>query len=343
MGETGNIVGLSNKYEEEGTYTVSLRVCESSGNINVWGLEDGEGECTVESVEITVENLAPEVEISPASSTVETGETQTLVASVTSGNSPYTYSWSCSNGDTYGDVDSIDFSEETAGTYTCSVTVTDLDGDTDNDTVEVIVVATDEETTTTAQEEDTNDNVALFGTGGGVVAPEPQTGEEEEADTQEEETTEEDEDSEILGAEEESCEVDSKLSGYAYNDKNKNGEREEGEESFKDVEVMIYEGSEIEEDEEPLSIVKTDENGYWEAEVCSGEYTVKINEETAPDKYEVPEARVLGVTDEEANEINFGFVRNRSILRFWWIALIGVVFAAVLGLLAKRKEEEENA
>jgi hypothetical protein len=306
---------------EEGEYTFEYYVVDSAGN-----------ESETYTFTMTLANLPPEVDVTPDTSTIETGETVTLTANVTSGNTPYTYAWNCSNGDTFGDVDTIDFSETDTGTYLCMANVTDNDGDSDTDVVEILVVAPGVEG---------GDNVDLFGTGGGVIAPNVEVGNEapEEEPAEDEEVADSDE-GEVLGEGVQACEIKYRISGYAFEDKNKDGEKDNNEEVFGEVEIMIYEGKEIEEGEEPVLTTRTDENGYWEVMACPGDYTVKVNGDTAPENYQVPEARVLGVTDDGVNDVNWGFVKARGILSYWWILLIILVLLLVATYIRNRMKKK---
>ena len=70
----------------------------------------------------------PSVSITPTDPEVATDEEVTLTANVTSGEGPYTYSWTCTNGMT-GTGSTIVFKSATAGEFTCTVKVIDVDGD----------------------------------------------------------------------------------------------------------------------------------------------------------------------------------------------------------------------
>ena len=97
--------------------------------------------------DVTAVDLEPTATItSPASNTTITaGGSVNFQGSVTSGNSPFTYSWNFGGGASNvnsEDPGSVTFS--TAGTYTVTFTVTDVDNDTDSDTVTITVNASDD-------------------------------------------------------------------------------------------------------------------------------------------------------------------------------------------------------
>ena len=92
----------------------------------------------------TAVDLEPTANItSPASNTtITTGGSVNFQGSVTSGNSPFTYSWNFGGGATnVNSEDPGNVTFATVGTYTVTFTVTDADNDTDNDSVTITVNA----------------------------------------------------------------------------------------------------------------------------------------------------------------------------------------------------------
>jgi hypothetical protein len=127
----GETLSFSHTYNTEGTFVAGFMVCEDS-------LADGEGQCANETVEITVSNNIPTVEITATDIEVTAGDDPIVLSiTVTNGNSPFTYLWS---GDCTGSGEQTTFNPTTADDYTCTVTVTDADGDTDSDSKTITVL-----------------------------------------------------------------------------------------------------------------------------------------------------------------------------------------------------------
>lgn len=123
----GTITIPNHAYVFNGTYTATLEVCEEDPVVN----SASEGECTAETVTITVNNVVPSVLISASPSTsVLSGTNVTLTADVSAntmpGNQIVSYSWA---GDCSGTGSTFVLATPTARAYNCSVTVTDVDGD----------------------------------------------------------------------------------------------------------------------------------------------------------------------------------------------------------------------
>ncbi len=138
------VESMSHTYDNAGTYTVSLRVCEFDDTVmSTWPLRvatavTGDGECTTVSRQLTVNDVVPTVSITADPRlTVDEGTAVTLTAVGSGGNAPLTYAWS---GDCSGNTTSVTM-PTVAGTYTCDVTVTDADGDTATDSATVTVNA----------------------------------------------------------------------------------------------------------------------------------------------------------------------------------------------------------
>jgi parallel beta-helix repeat protein len=131
----GETLSFSHTYNTEGTFVAEFMVCEDS-------LTDGEGQCANETVEITVSNNIPSVEITATDTELTEGDPAiVLTTTVTNGNPPFTYLWS--GACTGTDAETI-FNPTTEGSHTCTVTVTDADGDTSTDSVNITVGAAEE-------------------------------------------------------------------------------------------------------------------------------------------------------------------------------------------------------
>jgi hypothetical protein len=148
-----------------------------------------------------------------------------------------------------------------------------------------------------------------------------------------------DENGEVAG---ESCENPRKVSGYVYLDKNKNEERNENEEGIQDVTITIYytnnEGNKI-----TMDIIDTDENGYWETELCEGTYELEIDQETLPTNTKTEDVLSLTVSNEDIT-FNIQALDTRTFLqKFWYLILIAIaLLLTVLYLFLSRNRKEQQ-
>lgn len=87
------------------------------------------------SSKVYVKNNIPTVVITPDNPVYEEGSSVILSANVTNGNPDYTYSWSgaCSGNGNQATTPSV------VGDYTCTVNISDIDGDTATDSVNITV------------------------------------------------------------------------------------------------------------------------------------------------------------------------------------------------------------
>lgn len=274
-------------------------------------------------------DLFPTVTISAnPGTTVEEGTTVTLTATGNDGNSPLSYSWSgdCSGTGTTKTV------PNTPGTYVCSVTVTDIDGDTDMDTITVTVNAREENNAGG----DGNNTGGGGNADGGIGGPGFTGGEvlaaENDEDEDEQEYTEEDE-GEVLGELTCSDEQKTKVSGHVYYDKNNNEEMDDGEDGQKDIEIELV--TEIDGEEVSIEKTVTDENGYYELEVCPANYKITVNAETLPENVTLKSDDVLSVSVSEGSELaDLDFELEQSESGFnWWLCIIPLIILFALVLL----------
>ncbi|KUK76747.1 MAG: Conserved repeat domain protein, partial [candidate division WS6 bacterium 34_10] len=264
-----------------------------------------------------------------------------LSANVTGGNEPFTYLWS---GDCSGTNKTTLFSGDSIpGEYTCTVTVTDADGDTAQEDITIIVNAIPEaqntpetlgatttKTTATTTRTSTPYTYATTtedsGTGAGeeIIELEPTTEEKEE----------------VLG---ETCDTPITVKGYIYLDKNKNEERNENEEGIQGITITILttdeEGNRI-----TIDTLETDENGYWETKLCSGSYTMEIDQENLPKNVETSETIELQVEDNLTEPMEFNIpatdTRNFWQKNWYWI-LIATAVVITIGYMAVKNNKEE--
>lgn len=393
----GDITIPNMPYTHERIYTVTLNVCEATTENNMFS----ENTCTTKTVTVTVNNLAPTVNTTatPSANVVE-GTPMTLTANVFSGNAPYTYLWS---GDCSGTNPTYSLTEaqyRVAGSYTCKVTVTDVDGDIAER--EITISTSENLPSVIIYSNQTNSNgtvissiadilltsVVLGGNqpytyqwGGICGGTAPTTtvslspgsyycrvditdndgdiasagvtivinelgnlvGPNNNINNNTTEEGSEEEEGEVLGTETQRCETKQKVSGYVYKDSNNNQKKDEGEDTFQDIEVTLtytYEGREYSTDTE------TDENGYWEIELCPGSYNVKVDSDDIPEGHVLGEEQEITLNaDNELSDINLGLVneseeKNKS--KLWWLLLIPVSILAIGGIVATLTKKSKD-
>lgn len=199
--------------------------------------------------------------------------------------------------------------------------------------------------------DDNNDTGA--GTGGGVGGTYTGAGGvsgavqavSDDSDAIVEESQDSEEEQQILG--EEICENLSKVSGYIYYDNNSNNQKDEDENGLENVLVAIYQ--EVEGEEEVITTTRTDENGYWEAEVCPGNYKIKIDEESLPEKTELEGKALLDITIvefENLSDINFTVKTTKSFLEnfnwLWCLIPLVLIFLLILLYIVFKQKDKNN-
>lgn len=109
-------------------FVATLTVCEALQTVPYDPMYS-ENACTPKTVTVTVNNVVPTVTVTPGAPQITTAQSVTLTATGSGGNAPLTYSWTCANGQS-GIGTTLVFQNATTGTFTCTVTVADKDGDT---------------------------------------------------------------------------------------------------------------------------------------------------------------------------------------------------------------------
>lgn len=137
------------------------------------------------------------------------------------------------------------------------------------------------------------------------------------------------------------CENPSKISGYIYVDSNKNGEKDSDEKIYTDIPVRIY--TKDDGTEETVKELTSDENGYWETTLCTGEYFVEIDESKLPDNFNIEE-NTLGVeiVENEDVTIDFAILDERNFLQKYWIwilVILGLVTLSGILLFGQNKKK----
>ncbi|MBN1618038.1 hypothetical protein JW887_01690 [Candidatus Dojkabacteria bacterium] len=298
-----------------GVYTCTITVTDRDGDVES------------QTVTVTVNNSVPTVAITAnPGTTVYTGTTVVLIANASGVNTPLTYNW---RGNCAGSNTTETTVPNTPGTYTCYVDVTDADGDMATASITITVLA----------------NPVVVQPTQPIVTP---------VQAEEDEDTEE-EDSDVLGEEDENdgdnnndtCEVDATINGYVYYDKNGNGKKDDDENGVKDVKVTIYylddDGKRVVVDE-----VNTDTDGYWETEVCHGNYWVEVDTSTLPDNVDVDGDSKVEVKVSKDDEKNITFEVKDSDNKSWfnaWYCLIPLLLLVAAGIgyvvLTNSKKEDK--
>jgi len=323
------------QYTDEGIYTVTLHVVEGSQDTTYDIFElfsavdqhiDGEGETSnTSSVVVTVLNDAPTVSVTPESSTVLTNTSVALNSLTTGGNAPFTSAWSCSDGFSASDVDNISFASSVAGTYQCTFTVIDVDGDIASDSSTIVV-----NNPPVLDDNDQPTYPIYYGTGE-VLGEETKKTEEPKKETK----------PEVLG--EAVCERTYKVDGYVYYDKNNNGSKDGKERGLVGLVVEITyinaEGETVK-----VATVNTAEDGYWNTDVCPGNYNISVDETKLPAGYKLSQnvLRDFTVDDNDILGLNIELEKELSFLaKFWWIILLAMLVIGLGGyMIAGRRQNQ---
>lgn len=222
------------------------------------------------------------------------------------------------------------------GTYTIHIRVTDKAGNITEDSTTYTIPeppAEEDEGDVEGAADQRVVYAADLGTGTGAEI-------ETEVDVTEDETTDE----EVLGEEEQTCENPRKTYGYIYHDKNTDGKIDDNEDRLEGISLRIY----YMENGEEMTVVElqTDEQGYWETELCPGEYSIEIDQETLPNNLETPEVLSLTVEEEDEEiELNISATDSRNFWqKYWYLILlgIGVLLTTVYLILSKDRQKEQT-
>ena len=121
-------------YDEAGTYTVTLTVTDSVGDV------------AMDTAEVTVNEPEPLIATAEGSiDSVEVDESISFTGSASGGLIPYEFMWNFGDGSPTVERRNAIHSYELEGTYTVTLTVTDHEGTTATDTIEVTVAKQEEE------------------------------------------------------------------------------------------------------------------------------------------------------------------------------------------------------
>ena len=127
-----------------------------------------------------------------------------------------------------------------------------------------------------------------------------------------------------------SCDKQSKVSGYIFLDKNGNGLPDIDEQRFAKIDVTI---TYFDKDgkEQVAKVVTTDEFGKWEADICPGDYKVKIAQGALASSESLKDGSVMNITvktEEPTTNVNF-IVQEVSGFN-WWLLCIPLCIALII-------------
>lgn len=343
---------LSNKYGITTSVANTSIIPEGDYSISYFAKDKAGNESTPHTFIVTIKNVVPTVLFSSSTTELLEGNSVSFNGSFTDpglDDSDWTYTLSFGDGTedvigtltTEGNIFSNYSHQYTnAGDYTASLKVCEDGGlicttDAIDITVGEVQGATTGSSTTTTNSPTLAKKVTTFiadilgvGGEGDVLALE------------EDEETLEDDTEEVKGSQ--TCDNPSTISGYIYIDSNENGEKDEKERVFPEISIRIYtitEGM-----EETVKQIVSDENGYWETTLCSGDYYISVDDSKLPNNY-VLEEDTLGVQVEEDKDstLNFEVLDERNFLqKYWpWILLaVGILGSIGIVTLDTRRKKE---
>lgn len=249
-----------------------------------------------------------------------------------------------------------DTTEFDNGEYQIRLAARDLAGNRDDDTsIQVIKVIVDNTPPTTEQPTQNEGEVQGVTTGSNTTTNSPTLakkvttfiadilgvgGEGDVLALEEDEETLEDDTEEVKGSQ--TCDNPSTISGYIYIDSNENGEKDEKERVFPEISIRIYtitEGM-----EETVKQIVSDENGYWETTLCSGDYYISVDDSKLPNNYVLGENdKEISLEEDKDSTLNFEVLDERNFLqKYWPWILLAVGILGSIGIVAvdtRRKKE----
>jgi parallel beta-helix repeat protein len=265
----------------------------------------GNQELEEPEVPVTPTNQIPSVVIiATPSVNVLAGTTVTLFGNILGGDAGFTYTWggNCTgNGTNNGGITTGATVPNVAGTYFCSINVTDANGD--NAAASVIVTVTPN----------------------GVGSPAPEVAGVNTSNSNTD--TADDTESDVLGLAAQECEISFPVSGYVFVDSNDNNRKDSNEKGISNVEINLIAEDEI------FARVTTNSDGRWERDLCPGSYRLRLTESSLPENVNLSASNVLSVSiDEETENVNFEVIEEvQETAGINWL-LILLLILLILGL-----------
>jgi PKD repeat protein len=143
-GNTDTTQNPTHTYQNPGTYTASLVVT------------DDNGDSANSTVEITVlDNSVPQVSVTASPTTGVVPTNVSFSSTINGGDAPFTYQWNFGDGSPTSDVSDPSHSYTTAGSFNATLTVTDNNGDTASDSVQIDIASNDVPAVTASVDNDT--------------------------------------------------------------------------------------------------------------------------------------------------------------------------------------------
>lgn len=282
--------------------------------------------CTSQAI-----NLAPNVALSPSSSSVTNPSEIIINAHAEGGNGSLAYQWSCTR--TFEQQSLTQIKLSALGSYACTVTVSDEDGD----------------------EASASGNYTIFAQNVGNASPNSQTTPSSDNDANSSEGTliesdlqndlpdpalsgsDQSDETNVLGLETQTCELRSTISGNVFIDSDADGVVDENEAGITSVEITIFYITVDEngvDQETEVRTVKTNSLGRWETRVCPGSYKVSLNTDDLPVDTELASDATIAfdVNDNsDVNNANFAVSHIENNPGFnWLLCLVPVVILMLL-------------
>jgi len=321
---------------------------------------DADGDVGVASQSVTVTNSVPTVVIfgnAPATNSggvvnvfANTPFTVTL-SQTTIGDPTFNYSFSgvCSGSVTNSSATSFisNVMNLSVGTYTCTGSVTDINGDVA--TASVTIQVTNPVPTNTPTPTPNNQQVLGSNNNTNQNNNNNNGSQSQNNNTSNNTGTQ---GGQVLGEAKFKCEDNStKIFGYVFIDSNKNNKRDSEDKVLNNVKIQIASNNKnlLGNNKETIT---TDTTGYWEiTKLCEGEYKVTVeNIDDISKEYNiqlVSDLQKLANLENQDSQIEYNlvFVENEG-FNWLWILLI-IIGALVVGggvymLLSKREEETQN-